>query len=555
MPSYIPSFYFYKFASAVSAPYTNLEAYKSGAIDENGNILDSEGSIDPFEYFVIKIKKIFEQLPAGTTKYKLQNLYGTIQLFSEEVEKFKIPKDQFNFFVESQIMLNSPIESSYLMLTEDMTTSGVAGGIGTPDKTDKVNTGNVSGYDPILGFSEPRSSPVNMISSVEMFNVSPQEFKSFKNSKTWKYLPNSKTKNYLQRYQRRNKQAKMAVRDEETGEVFFIPYKEKSLIEELNLTELNILKESSIVEPEQTKTGQTSKSEVWALSHIKKLFDKNGFTHIPWGETIKDPLQYQISPGQRGREDIIASNSEGELVPVEAKSIKGGRQYRAFNLDFSKDKTPKGLATYATVAHGLADIYGPEYAEYQTKILKDSPIETVSAELERQKGIKFQTGRIPSISWKNLASQGIPRLGTSKRVRERIMDWRRDMLDLVGNEKGGTVLAVNPEERILHALNLDTGKGAGAVRRLLGDLGGLKPTGSASTSYFGTSAMHTPNPKMSKSSAEGKMLRTDYRFGLSAEKRDPWIENGRMAFDGLNVGSREDFKNWNEVMDRLIRGK
>jgi len=243
MSNYIPSFYFYKFASAVSAPYTNLEAYKSGAIDENGNILGNEGTIDEFEYFVIKLKKIFEQLPAGTTKYKLQNLYGVIQLFSEEVEKFKIPKDQFNFFVESQIMLDSPIESSYLMLTEDMTTGGIAGGIGTPDKNDKVNTGIVSGYDPVLGFSEPRSSPINMISSVEMFNVSPQEFKSFKNSKTWKYVPDSKTKNYLQRYQRRNKQAKMAVRDEETGEVYFIPYKEKTFVEEFGLRGLGILQE------------------------------------------------------------------------------------------------------------------------------------------------------------------------------------------------------------------------------------------------------------------------------------------------------------------------
>ena len=36
--SYIPSFYFYRFADAVSGPYTALNAYSSGIIDRNGNI-------------------------------------------------------------------------------------------------------------------------------------------------------------------------------------------------------------------------------------------------------------------------------------------------------------------------------------------------------------------------------------------------------------------------------------------------------------------------------------------------------------------------------------
>ena len=297
MSNYIPSFYFYKFASAVSAPYTNLEAYKSGAIDETGNILGNEGTIDEFEYFVIKLKKIFEQLSARTTKYKLQNLYGVIQLFSEEVEKFKIPKDQFNFFVESQIMLDSPIESSYLMLTEDMTTGGIAGGIGTPDKNDKVNTGIVSGYDPVLGFSEPRSSPINMISSVEMFNVSPQEFKSFKNSKTWKYIPDSKTKNYLQRYQRRNKQAKMAVRDEETGEVYFIPYKEKTFMEEFGLTNLTFLFEEKEdekiipIEPTSKSINQLLKKlRDQYVQHVSQTTRTDYSKTIP-GQDLKDKGQ------------------------------------------------------------------------------------------------------------------------------------------------------------------------------------------------------------------------------------------------------------------------
>jgi hypothetical protein len=82
-----------------------------------------------------------------------------------------------------------------------------------------------------------------MFPSIEMFNVSKSEFDAFKAAKAWKQLQDSKTKKYLQRFQRRNKNGKMAVRDEESGEIFFIPYNEKSLVEELNLKGLDILNE------------------------------------------------------------------------------------------------------------------------------------------------------------------------------------------------------------------------------------------------------------------------------------------------------------------------
>ena len=40
-PQYIPSFYFYKFANAIADPYTSLQAYGAGAIDdESTHIID-----------------------------------------------------------------------------------------------------------------------------------------------------------------------------------------------------------------------------------------------------------------------------------------------------------------------------------------------------------------------------------------------------------------------------------------------------------------------------------------------------------------------------------
>ena len=242
--AYIPSFYFYKFANAVSAPYTSLSAYNSGLIDEQGNLIGNESSIDEFEYFVIKLKKIFEQLPPGLTKARLTSVVGIAQLFSEDFENIGVSEEQVVALIEAHVTNNSEGEVSFIELMEDMGVGAVAGEIGVPAEAPEANKGNISGYDPRLGEIMTRSQPVNMFQGIEMFNVSPEEFKRFKSSKAWKGLPDSPTKKYLQRFQRRNKEGKMAVRDESSGEIFFVPYKEKSFMEEFGLQDLSLLTEN-----------------------------------------------------------------------------------------------------------------------------------------------------------------------------------------------------------------------------------------------------------------------------------------------------------------------
>jgi hypothetical protein len=253
-PQYIPSFYFYKFANAVAGPYTSLGAYRNGLIDQYGNILDSEGSFDDFEYFVIKLKKIFDQLPPGLTKAQLTNVNSILSLFSEGVEDIGVTQEQLLSLMEAHVIYNSNNEVSLIELLEDMGTAGMSTGsasgeLGTPAEAPEANKGNVSGYDPKLGEILTRNSPVNMFAGIEMFNVSPEEFQKFKQSKAWRHLPDSPTKRYLQRFQRRNKEGKMAVRDEASGDVFFIPYKEKSFMEEFGLQGLSILSENKLDEP------------------------------------------------------------------------------------------------------------------------------------------------------------------------------------------------------------------------------------------------------------------------------------------------------------------
>ena len=235
--SYVPSFYFYQLAQAISGPYTALRAYENGAIDEQGNIIKPESSIDPFEYLVIKLKNIFDELPYGATKARLQNYLATLQMFSEEVQKFNIDKTQFNFFVEGVIAEKTDGEISYLELIEDMGTGGGAGAIGVPAESAPPSSG-VMGIDPIMG-KPLRRNKLKSINDCEIFDVCPEEYSAFAMNKSWKTVPDSETKNYLKRFKDRNPNAKIAVRsympETKKHNIFWINYPSKTFMEDFNL--------------------------------------------------------------------------------------------------------------------------------------------------------------------------------------------------------------------------------------------------------------------------------------------------------------------------------
>lgn len=217
----VPSFNFYKFADAISQPYTSFIAYRSGSIDEKGNFLKPESSIDPFEYFVIKLKKIFDQLPPGLTKYQLANYGASLNLFSEEAEKFGIKQEHFVALVEGYLGAHYGSETSYIELIEDMSAGGMATAGGSPG----YNTGSVSGFDPVLKPS-PRRRPVSD-EMFHMFDVSPDDFGKITSNKMNEI-------DYLRRFGVRNPNSTIMVRNKKDGSLYSIP-KKKKLKEEFNL--------------------------------------------------------------------------------------------------------------------------------------------------------------------------------------------------------------------------------------------------------------------------------------------------------------------------------
>ena len=350
-PQYIPSFYFYKFAQEISEPFTSLQAYQAGAVDEHGNILKAESSIDPLEYLVIKLKKIFAELPSGMTKAKLNNYLSTLQLFGEEVQQIGITEGEYMGLVEGYIALYVNQNLSYIELCEDMSGGGMASAGTSPG----YNTGSVSGFDPELVSGIQRRKPLlKGLDNCEMYDVCPEEMGHFKAAKAWKQVPDSETKTYLQRAQSRNAK-KIAVRsvNPDTGEqdVHWINYPTKSFVEEYNLGFLDILNEDNEeVTPDKNLDGKTSVEEVMAYFKDKDLNGSpDGEHHAKISRIVTNLFNIGADPTEQRLAILQDENPpKGHHAELHARLLSLGRGLDELHKIEDHDKKHEAISTFVT---------------------------------------------------------------------------------------------------------------------------------------------------------------------------------------------------------------
>jgi len=327
--SYVSSFYFYKLAQALSGPYTALEAYNAGTIDANGNIIKPESSIDSFEYLVIKLKKIFEELPYGTTKAKLSNYMATLNMFGEDCQ---LPFDQYSLFLEGYIAANVNQEISYISLLEDTTSGGGAGGLGVPAGPVQ-NNGSVLGYDPVLAMGLQKRKKPKYFDGCEVFEVCPEELVSFKGAKQWKDVPDSETKNYLQRFQRRNKAAKIGVvgKNPISGDqdLFWITYPSKNFLGEGKNDPVKIMVQNVVSPPPEDFDKKGKPIPGVATERLGQLVlggqslttaNKTGSRELVRG--VEDKLQ-DIAGKAVPKNGTDSFYLNPETMEIEGKDIKG----------------------------------------------------------------------------------------------------------------------------------------------------------------------------------------------------------------------------------------
>jgi hypothetical protein len=376
--SYIPPFYFYQFADAISAPYTALKAYQSGIIDSNGNILKPESSLDPFEYLVIKLKQIFAQLPYGTTKAKLNGYLSTLQLFAEEAEEYNFNSEYMHALIEGYISQITDGEVSYLELCEDMGSGGgAAGSLGTPMAGSGSNVG-VAGFDP------PMTDKIlkrKYLENCEIFDVCPDEYVAFKNAKAWKHIPDGPTKNYLQRFQRRNKDAKIGIRTTlpESGEqdLYWITYPSKNFMEEYGFDNLDFLFEAKagLTHRYNDTDDNSGEPAVATLTDSEELESTGRKTMVSLtARTKKETAQKEIDNGSAlfGNTKVVGSNVQKEQALLDAitKKLHGAGYKLKTGI---KSKEELGIGEFGIFGEGgkgvHSDIHvGMEHPEKKGKV-------------------------------------------------------------------------------------------------------------------------------------------------------------------------------------------
>ncbi len=136
----VKSFTVYKFLTLLSSPFSSFDAFRKGIIDGRGNYVKDmdeafrNGSLDPLEVIIIKLKKIIATSSDPGLKSSLSNNLATFDLFLNEMYQYNVLPHESLYLLETHCLKKgfSLIDT----LLEDMTVGG--GGIPGLSITDIV---------------------------------------------------------------------------------------------------------------------------------------------------------------------------------------------------------------------------------------------------------------------------------------------------------------------------------------------------------------------------------------------------------------------------------
>jgi hypothetical protein len=124
----VRSFTVYKFLTLLASPFTSLDAFQKGYIDNKGNfkqdfdLLVRANKIDPLDIIIIKLKKFLGMVPNPGVKASLNNQLAILDLFLNEMHKYKIEPHESLYLLETHCLKEG--FSILDFLVEDMTVGG-----------------------------------------------------------------------------------------------------------------------------------------------------------------------------------------------------------------------------------------------------------------------------------------------------------------------------------------------------------------------------------------------------------------------------------------------
>jgi hypothetical protein len=121
----VRSFTIYKFLTLLAAPFTSMDAFQKGFIDNRGNfkqnldLLLRANKIDPLEVIIIKLKKFLGTVPNPGLRSSLNNQLAILDLFLSEMYKYDVQPHEALYLLETHCLKEG--FSILDFLVEDMT--------------------------------------------------------------------------------------------------------------------------------------------------------------------------------------------------------------------------------------------------------------------------------------------------------------------------------------------------------------------------------------------------------------------------------------------------
>ena len=121
----VRSFTIYKFLTLLAAPFTSMDAFQKGFIDNRGNFKENldlllrANKIDPLEVIIIKLKKFLGTVPNPGLRSSLNNQLAILDLFLSEMYKYDVQPHEALYLLEAHCLKEG--FSLLDFLVEDMT--------------------------------------------------------------------------------------------------------------------------------------------------------------------------------------------------------------------------------------------------------------------------------------------------------------------------------------------------------------------------------------------------------------------------------------------------
>jgi len=244
MANLVDLYLVYRILRLFTTPYTEWDAFKTGVLDAEGNIVlpqekrtqEQNDSFSKFDLLILKLKKVLEKLPFGKTR--LATYAAALFLIKEEKNiNAKTLEEQFINYYNDYKLLNEKWSEKYKRSIDCDNPKGFSqqahcqGKIKNEDApVNSVGGGNIAGAigDPPMGKNAQaaflRRFGKNHVFVVDTERINKARLGKKKYHKYEKYVGTDEVGSAIREYGRKYPKRPIILQDEKTGAMTFLRY-------------------------------------------------------------------------------------------------------------------------------------------------------------------------------------------------------------------------------------------------------------------------------------------------------------------------------------------